>query len=85
MFFACFARYGRQCFVGMARNGRQWFCHSVAVGIVVNGVLRTLWVGSWVLFLRGYLGFASCVGICASRGFLRLRAGFSTLMAANGH
>ena len=21
-FLACFARYGRQCFVGMARNGR---------------------------------------------------------------
>ena len=28
----------------MARHVRQWFSHSVAVEMVVNGVLRTLWV-----------------------------------------
>ena len=28
----------------MVRNVRQWFSHSVAVEMVVNGVLRTLWV-----------------------------------------
>lgn len=28
----------------MVRNVRQWFCHSIAVEMVVNGVLRTLWV-----------------------------------------
>ena len=30
----------------MVRHVRQWFGHSVAVEIVVNGVLRTLWVMS---------------------------------------
>ena len=35
----------------------------LAVGIVVNGVLRTLWVGLWVLRLAW--GFAFYVGICA--------------------
>ena len=29
----------------MVRNVRQWFSHSAAVEMVVNGVLRTLWVG----------------------------------------
>ena len=28
----------------MVHNIRQCFCHSVAVEMVVNGVLRTLWV-----------------------------------------
>ena len=27
----------------MVRNVRQWFSHSAAVEMVVNGVLRTLW------------------------------------------
>ena len=30
----------------MVRHVRQWFSHSVAVEMVVNGVLRTLWVMS---------------------------------------
>ena len=30
----------------MVRHVRQWFSHSVAVGMAVNGVLRTLWVMS---------------------------------------
>ncbi len=30
----------------MVRHVRQWFRHSVAVEMVVNGVLRTLWVMS---------------------------------------
>ena len=28
----------------MVRNVRQWFCYSIAVEMVVNGVLRTLWI-----------------------------------------
>ena len=30
----------------MVRHVRQWFSHSVAVELVVNGVLRTLWIMS---------------------------------------
>ena len=30
----------------VVRHVRQWFGHSVAVEMVVNGVLRTLWVMS---------------------------------------
>ena len=32
-------------FVDYGRHIRQWFFHSVAVEMVVNGVLRTLWQG----------------------------------------
>ena len=32
----------------MVRHARQWFGHSTAVEMVINGVLRTLWVGTWV-------------------------------------
>ena len=30
----------------MVHHVRLWFCHSAAVEMVVNGVLRTLWVMS---------------------------------------
>ena len=54
--------------------------------IVVNGVLRTLWVGSWVRWLAW--GFASCLGVCVLilarvfalgflRGYLRFARGFN--------
>ncbi len=32
----------------MVHHARQWFGHSTAVEMVINGVLRTLWVGTWV-------------------------------------
>ena len=41
---------------------------------------------AWVIalcFLRGYLRFASCVGICASRGFLTLMSANWPLMVVN--
>ena len=33
---------------------RQWFSHSVAVEMVVNGVLRTLWVMPYRCVSMGY-------------------------------
>ena len=30
----------------MVRHVRQWFSYSVAVEMIVNGVLRTLWIMS---------------------------------------
>ena len=52
------------------------------MGIVVNGVLCTLWVGSWVAccFLRGCLRFA-CYGLlCFLLGYLR----FARFLNVNG-
>ena len=83
----------------MAVNGRQCFLLALLAmvvnalwvwrAMVVNG-FATAWL--WELSLMacfarcGWVrGCSSYAGICASRGFLRLRAGFSTLMAANGH
>ena len=56
----------------MARNGRKWFFHSVAVGMGVNAACySTLWVGSWVLWGRTWV-FAFCflLGRAAHAGFL---------------
>ena len=68
----------------MARNGRKWFFHSVAVGMGVNAACySTLWVGSWVLWggVRGYLRFASCLGVLRTLGFyINFRQ-----LAINGH
>ena len=38
----------------MVRHVRQWFSHSVAVEMVVNGVLRTLWVMPYRCVSMGY-------------------------------
>ena len=49
----------------MVRHVRQWFSHSVAVEMAVNGVLRTLWVMSRrvrfsKLSPKGMLAFRAC-------------------------
>ena len=69
----------------------------VWLAMVVNG-FATAWLWEWSLmlrashaegrfvglcFLRGYLRFASCVGICASRGFLTLMSANWPLMIVN--
>ena len=65
----------------MVVNG---FRHSVAVGMVFNAACySTLWVGSWVLWggVRGYLRFASCLGVLRTLGFyINFRQ-----LAINGH
>ena len=57
----------------MVRHVRQWFCHSAAVEMVVNGVLRTLWVMSRRVRFMGI-----CVTRLSLKGMLAFRACFST-------
>ncbi len=50
-------------------------------GLLLGALLST-WVFA-ICFLRGYLCFASCVGICASRGVLTLMTANWPLMVVN--
>ena len=62
----------------MVRHVRQWFSHSVAVEIVVNGVLRTLWVIGHRVRTWTWVSWTAPNGMLAFHSVL-WHAGFTTI------
>ena len=75
-FLACFARYGRQCFLcGVWRQCSLMVLPQLAVGMGVNAACFAR-CGS-VRGYSSYVGAAACLGLCFLRGFLRFARGLN--------